>query len=83
MPYKEFVDSAGVLWRVWATFPTVGKILSRGFEKGWLTFESSSARRRLAPIPERWEDLPDSKLRNLLKEATPSRKRTPSNGKIE
>jgi hypothetical protein len=72
MSYKEFLDSAEMLWRVWATYPTAGKMLSSGFEKGWLTFESKSERRRLAPIPPHWEDLSDAGLRALLKEATPS-----------
>lgn len=82
MAYREFLDSAQVLWRVWATYPSVGKILSKGFENGWLTFESSAERRRLAPFPPEWEALPDSTLRSLLKNATSSRKKTPSNGKI-
>jgi hypothetical protein len=74
MAYKEFLDSTKMSWRVWATYPTVGKVLSSGFEKGWLTFESDSDHRRLAPIPPGWEDLSDAGLRVLLKEAMPSRK---------
>jgi hypothetical protein len=82
MAYREFLDLNNVLWRVWPTFPTVGKILSKGFEQGWLTFESSTERWRLAPIPEGWEDASDAKLRSLLKEATPSRRKTPVRTKI-
>ena len=74
MAYKEFDDAAGIKWRVWETFPTVGKIYSSGFEKGWLTFESTLGRRRLAPIPARWETFDEDKLRLLLKAADPSRK---------
>ena len=70
MAYREFVDSAKVLWRVWATYPTVGKVLSKGFENGWLTFESQTECRRLAPIPKDWEDFPDARLVTLLKAAT-------------
>jgi hypothetical protein len=73
MAYREFLDSAGVLWRVWATVPSVGKVLSKGFEKGWLTFESSAGRRRLAPIPPAWEGMLDTKLRALLTVAIPTR----------
>jgi hypothetical protein len=74
MAYREFVDSADVLWRVWATYPTVGKVLSKGFENGWLTFESRTECKRVAPVPKGWEDLPDASLRALLKDATASRK---------
>ena len=75
MAYREFVDSAKVLWRAWATYPTVGKVLSKGFENGWLTFESQTECRRLAPIPSGWEDFPDAKLLLLLKAATAARKK--------
>lgn len=75
MAYREFVDSAQVLWRAWATYPTVGKVLSQGFESGWLTFESQSECRRLAPVPTGWEDYPDAKLSLLLKTATPAKKK--------
>ena len=73
MAYKEFRDAAGLSWRVWATYPTVGKIYTSGFEKGWLTFESQLGRRRLAPIPGRWDTMEEDKLRLLLKAAEPPR----------
>ena len=69
MPYKEFLDAADVRWRVWATYPSVGKVLSRGFENGWLTFESLSEKRRLIPIPTHWEDLTQAELRSLCERA--------------
>jgi hypothetical protein len=76
MAYREFVDSANVLWRAWATYPTVAKVVSKGFESGWLTFESRTECKRLAPIPLAWEDYPDAKLNMLLKAATPGRKKS-------
>ena len=79
MAYKEFFDSENTRWRVWATYPTVGKILSRGFESGWLTFESQSERRRLAPIPATWESMSDAALSTMVKAATPART-TPGRG---
>jgi hypothetical protein len=82
MAYREFLDSAEIRWRVWATLPTVGKVLSKGFEHGWLTFESSAERRRLVPIPEGWEDFSDARIRNLLKTAAAAPKKKPFNGKI-
>jgi hypothetical protein len=39
--------------------------LSEGYGGGWLTFESLSEKRRLIPIPSRWEDLPLEELRGL------------------
>lgn len=41
-----------------------------GLEKGWLVFESAVERRRLAPIPVNWEELPDSALPALRDTAT-------------
>lgn len=63
---RGFTDSTGVQWRVWEVFPTRGtpnsaEALSRSslketpFANGWLCFESSEAKRRLAPVPPEWE----------------------------
>lgn len=38
-----------------------------GFDDGWLTFEADGARRRLAPIPEGWETLPELTLAELCR----------------
>jgi hypothetical protein len=56
--YREFVDDAGTLWRVWDTYPVAANALrsvSPSYASGWLTFESHSERRRLAPIPPEWD----------------------------
>jgi hypothetical protein len=54
-------------WRIWNTVPISGAVINPGFEKGWLTFESDDgALRRLAPIPDGWEDLSDDRLLGLL-----------------
>jgi hypothetical protein len=63
---RGFTDSTGVEWRVWEVFPNNGSDksnaeLSRSslkdtaFANGWLCFESSNEKRRLAPIPASWE----------------------------
>jgi hypothetical protein len=39
--------------------------LSQGLGSGWLTFESLHEKRRLNPIPSRWEALTESELREL------------------
>jgi hypothetical protein len=75
MAYREFVDPDDVLWRAWATYPTVGKVLSKGFENGWLTFESQTECRRLAPIPKGWEEFPDARLVTLLTDAMAAKKK--------
>ena len=57
MGYREFVDDAGAMWRVWDTYPVAVNTLrtvSPTFAGGWLTFESDHERRRLAPIPADW-----------------------------
>jgi hypothetical protein len=56
--YREFVDNAGTLWRVWDTHPVAANTLrtvSPSYAGGWLTFESHDERRRLTPIPPEWE----------------------------
>jgi hypothetical protein len=44
-------------------------ILSEGYGRGWLTFESLHEKRRLIPIPAHWEDLSQSELRDLCEKA--------------
>lgn len=39
--------------------------------KGWLIFASGSERRRLAPIPAGWNQLPDGELERLCDSAAP------------
>jgi len=43
--------------------------LSEGYGAGWLTFESLSEKRRLIPIPSRWEDFSQAELRSLCEKA--------------
>lgn len=39
------------------------------YARGWLAFQSAGDRRRLAPTPEGWEDLPDAELSALCAKA--------------
>lgn len=48
----------------------------RGMEQGWLVFKADHGRRRLAPIVEGWDGLPDSELDALCRRATPARRLT-------
>jgi hypothetical protein len=40
-------------------------------EEGWLCFQSGAERRRFAPIPPKWVELPDAVLRVMLDIAFP------------
>src|ERR1700682_777553 len=44
-------------------------VLSEGYGRGWLTFESLHEKRRLIPIPAHWENLSQSELRDLCEKA--------------
>ena len=44
--------------------------LAGGLENGWLAFESSGERRRLAPIPAGWEAATERELEQLCRSAT-------------
>ena len=44
-------------------------VLSEGYGRGWLTFESLQEKRRLIPIPAHWENLSQSELRALCEKA--------------
>jgi hypothetical protein len=39
---------------------------------GWLCFETPGEKRRLAPYPEHWDELPDEELNALCAQATPA-----------
>ena len=69
MPMREFRDAAGTLWRVWSTVPARGMLLSPELEHGWLTFESSEERRRLAPVPADWDRASPKELERLCRRA--------------
>ena len=68
----------GQRWEVWEV-----RLGERGgrrsvnpeLAEGWLTFESMAEKRRLAPIPEGWEDLDDETLVRLLDSAVFVRER--------
>jgi hypothetical protein len=43
--------------------------LAEGYGAGWLTFESLHEKRRLTPIPGRWDELSQPELRTLCEKA--------------
>jgi hypothetical protein len=46
--------------------------VSAEYASGWLTFQSGSEKRRLAPVPEGWESLDGAGLEQLCQAATPA-----------
>lgn len=82
---RGFIDSTGVEWRVWEVQPSASgsridalsltSLKASGFADGWLCFESSAEKRRLAPIPAGWATNDPVLLEQLCARATvvPSR----------
>lgn len=69
MAIREFTDSAGVWWRVWPTIPREDAVYDEHLRSGWLTFESAATRKRLAPIPDGWDETPSDRLELLCRAA--------------
>lgn len=66
---REFTDSSGRTWRVWATHPVHVASTAEPYRAGWLTFQSGAERRRLAPVPENWQDASPSRLEQICQRA--------------
>lgn len=83
MAHRVFHDAHGVEWQVWAVIPTMAERLlssvparSRAplrpeLRSGWLAFQSGTARRRRAPIPDEWDTMSEEGLRAELARAVP------------
>jgi hypothetical protein len=74
---REFTDHRGIEWRVWEVTPVHMHPITRGedymgkLQDGWLTFESSTEKRRLeAPYPADWESFPLPELEELCRRAS-------------
>lgn len=85
MAVREFTDGTGREWRVWDVNPDAlnprtkdEDYLASLYFTGWLVFETSAGteKRRLYPIPQRWNELPEAELEVLLQksEVVPPRK---------
>ncbi len=68
MAFREITDADGRRWQVWDTYPQSGGrgVVIDEYAGGWLTFESENEKRRLAPVPVRWEALDTADLLPLL-----------------
>jgi hypothetical protein len=78
---REFRDAAGASWTVFRATPHTtpskrDQFLPDTYRNGWLVFECGVERRRLAPVPEAWEELADSELEQLcvLADVVPARR---------
>ena len=74
---RSFRDSANVHWTVFEVRRQItsrgdAAVLPSGFNAGWLCFEAVGAKRRLARYPDRWRELTDTELVQLLAEAQPA-----------
>ena len=85
---RQFRDEAGVDWKVSLT-PRGSDAVSRenylpeAYREGWLVFESTQEKRRLAPVPTDWETMPTEALVGLCGKAVPqtARARVPADAK--
>ena len=86
MTQRRFRDANGVVWDVYdvimpPAFPRAGAPpmapISTQFQRSeaWLCFESATEKRRLSPIPEKWDTAPEHRLQELLAQATTVPKR--------
>lgn len=77
---RVFDDVRGKRWRVFAFRPTWTTVeraaLPESYHEGWLSFEAEDEKRRVAPIPAGWEELPIDELRLLCQRAKRAPRRT-------
>lgn len=79
---RQFRDESGIEWKVSLTprgSDAVSKehYLPEAYRGGWLVFESAHEKRRLAPVPANWEQMPEADLAALCSKAStqPARSR--------
>jgi hypothetical protein len=79
--HRMFDDEGGVRWDAFAVLPTADPRglarLPEQYQQGWLCFESATDKRRLGPIPARWQSASDEELRRFRNAAQPVPHRTP------
>ena len=69
------VSSDGREWMVWAVYPQASnsRLIDPRFADGWLCFETFDEKRRVAPIPEGWEECSEPELEELCATGVPGR----------
>jgi len=67
--HRIFDDIRGRRWHAFAVHPSTATTervaLPEAYRKGWLSFKSNDEIRRVAPIPDKWEELSIDDLRLL------------------
>lgn len=67
--HRVFDDFRGTRWHAYAVRGSDATVeragLPEAFRRGWLVFESRDEVRRVAPVPDRWEELGIEDLRQL------------------
>lgn len=78
--HRVFEDIRGKRWHAFAVRGSMATAetaaLPDAFRNGWLVFESADELRRVAPIPEKWEELATDDLRLLCHRASAAPRRT-------
>ena len=77
--HRIFEDIRGKRWHAFAVQSSTTAdraALPDSFRQGWLVFESHDELRRIAPIPEKWDELSTDDLRLLCHKAEASPRRT-------
>ena len=62
---RQFRLDDGEECSVFRVLPGLSDLVDPDFVDGWLCFDRGSERRRLAPIPDDWESLPDGELSQM------------------
>jgi hypothetical protein len=75
MPFRV-IAAHGVEWTVWSVAPGNPELVADEMRAGWLCFESANEKRRLTPIPDAWQEVPDEELVHFLDAAKVSAKRS-------
>jgi hypothetical protein len=77
--HRVFNDVQGNQWHAFAVKGSSAmeerRALPEAFRRGWLVFESNDELRRLAPVPDNWEELSVDALRGLCQRALAARRR--------
>jgi len=84
--HRVFHGRSGARWEAFAVNPSAESQsrarLPGPYRTGWLAFESEEEKRRLSPIPDGWQSLPEDGLLELCDRAerVPRRARRPLDG---
>jgi hypothetical protein len=76
---RTYTDSEGTIWMVYLVAPSGGtspQLLPAEYRTGWICFEASDSKRRLAPIPPDWESCAENRLDLYRAAAVPVQRRS-------